>query len=163
MSLSPFFYLEVYDNAKNMWEIVDPLVWNYDHTDRRLAEFWPFNGTHELFEILGCDKGACSNDFNAIAYGLPNGCSKEVEEAFSQHDELRPKWFTYADAMIYYLKKPLVDDPWSEPDEETGKIPQVDNPIKGLLDRVDAFLEVWDEYGRYLLYPSRIRIIFDVI
>ena len=161
MSLSPFFYLEVYDNTNNKWEIVDPLIWNYSHTERRPADLWPFNGTHELFDILGCDRGVCSEDFTAITNGLPHDCCEEIKKEFSEYSELKPKWFTYADAMIYYLKKPLVDDPWSDRDEETGKIPQVDNPIKGLLDRVDAFLEVWDEYGRYL--PSRIRIIFDVI
>lgn len=163
MSLSPYFYLEVYDSIEKKWEIVDPLVWNHNHTERVPADLWPFNGTHELFDILGCDRGVCSSDFPSVETGLPSDCSEEVRKEFEKYDDLCPKWFTYADAMIYYLKKPLVDDPWSEPDEDTGKVVQTDNPIKGLIDRVDAFLEVWDGYRDYKCYPSRVRIIFDVI
>ena len=162
MSRSPYFYVEVYDNKENKWLYVDPLVWNYDRTKRVVADLWPYNGTHELFQLLGVEGGCSIPEFNAIQMGLPVDCCPEIRDAF-HHEEFCPKWFTCADAEIYYLKNPKVPDYWEEPDEETGELPMTDNPIKSLLDRVDAFLEVWDEFDEYKEYPSGIRIVFDVL
>lgn len=162
MSRSPYFYAEVYNNKENKWLYVDPLVWNYDRTKRVVADLWPYNGTHELFQLLGVEGGCSAPDFNGVMMGLPHDCCQEIKDAFSG-EYFSPKWFTYADAEIYYLKHPEVDDPWEEPDEETGEVPKTDNPIKGLLDRVNAFLEVWDDMGIYIMHPSQIRIVFDVL
>lgn len=162
MSRSPYFYLEVYNNEENKWLYVDPLVWNYKHTERVPAELWPYNGTHDLFQELGVEGNYSSTDFAAIRHGLPADSCEEIKDNFNS-DYLHPKWFTYADAQIYYLKHPEVTDWYAEPDEETGEIPKQENPIKTLLDRVDAFLEVWDEFDEYKEYPSGIRIVFDVL
>ena len=161
MSRSPFFYLEVYDSRENKWLYVDPLVWNYNRTKRVPADLWPYNGTHELFQVLGVENGCTCPEFSSIIHGLPHDCCEEIKDAFN-NEHYSPKWFTYADAEIYYLKHKEVDDFWAEPDEETGEMPKVENPIKGLLDRVDAFLEVWDDMGIYMEHPSQIRIVFDV-
>lgn len=168
MSRSPFFYLEVYNNEENKWLYVDPLVWNYNRTKRVPADLWPFNGTHELFDILGVDSGVCSCDFDAVRSGLPPDCNEEIAKVFKpeQDDEYgiypHAHWFTYADMEIYLLKKPKVEAIYEEPDED-GNIPMMDNPMFGLKNRIDAFLEVWDDMGIYYRYPSDIRVVFDVV
>ena len=165
MSLSPFFYLEVYDSKLDKWLYVDPLVWNYDHTKRIPADLWPYNGAHEMFDILGVDRGLCSCDFGAVRTGLPPGCNEEIAKVFvdtGNYSCPKAHWFTYADMEIYLLKNPTVKDYDFEPDDD-NKFPQKDNPLKMLKDRIDAFLEVWDTYGVYSQYRSDIRVVFDVV
>ena len=175
MSASPYFYVEKYNNKTEKWELQHPYVWDYNHTELVPADLFPYNGCHDLFSIVEDNPGNFPS-MHGIHYGLPKDVSEEIKTIYNEHcyeiDEKHTytptaRWFTYADMYIYCLEHPEVPDYEAmdeayyagEEEENPPKKIMRPTPLKGLKDRVDAFLEVmdiWDWRDDY----SQIRIVY---
>ena len=177
MSRSPYFFVERYDRHTNKYELQHPIVWNWNHTKQETADLFPYNGCHDLFSIVENDgRGNDFPEMKGIHSGLPKDVCEEIQKAYDNcsYDwgentaRITPdaRWFTYADMYIYYLEHPLsldydAMDRAYEYAEEGEKIDEImkDNPISSLKKRVDAFLEVCDEWDWENDY-SQIRIVY---
>lgn len=155
MSRSPFFYLEKYNFETDTYELVEPYVRDSkDNSHGTPADLFPYNGTHELFEIIE------RAQMNGIHRRLPPKVSEVISmELFEgiEDDETTPnerldeedrreksvRWFTYADMEIFVLKHPRYSK----------------NPMFALKKRVDAFLEVCYPWGEWEDEKSFIRIV----
>lgn len=177
MSRSPYFFVERFNEKTEKYEFQHPLVWNWDHTQRIPADLFPYNGCHDLFSIVEDNHGEFPTMYG-IHHGLPKDVSPEIKETYDKccyeidwTEEKRfytptAHWFTYADMYIYCLENPLAKD-YEAMDEacfnaaENEKIDTIykPTPLKALMDRVDAFLEVmdgWDWRNDF----SQIRIVY---
>lgn len=187
MSRSPYFFVERYDNHTKKYELQHPIVWNWNHTKQEKADLFPYNGCHDLFSIVEDHGSGDLPEMKGIHRGLPKGTCKSIRECFNEcsyttkvrdfwsGDEtgetkiIRPDayWFTYADMYIYLLENPKVvdyeamDEVFCEDGEEPPKIMK-DNPVYGLKNRVDAFLEVMDGW-EWDKDRSLIRIVFWIL
>ena len=179
MSRSPYFYVERFDKDTGKYELQHPLVWNYNHTERELADLFPYNGCHDLFAIV--EKNGFETDapeMNGIHSGLPADAATEIVNAYNKccyvygsENEKRtyqPKarWFTYADMYIYCLEHPEVIDyeamdeaHYNNEEENPPRKIMKPTPMKILMKRVDAFLEVMDAWDWQNDY-SLIRIVY---
>jgi len=157
MSRSPFFFVERFNKYTNKYELQHPKVWNYNHTKEELADLYPYNGNHELFSIV--EETGYFPKMQGIHLGLPNDVSEKIKTEFEKCQEddftaVRARWFTYADMYIYFLKNPSIT---VNEDEDENK--NETNPIQSLMDRVNCFLEVMDEWDWEDDY-SLIRIVY---
>lgn len=163
MSRTPFFYVEKLNKYTDKYELQHPIIWNYNHTKQEMADLFPYNGCHDLFAIIEEKTSFSSMPMNGIHRGLPKDVCEEIKNEYQKNYQsdynMMPtvRWFTYADMYIYYLKYPkLLENGFSDDvidDEER------ENPIKILMDRVNAFLEVMNEWGWQNDY-SLIRIVY---
>ena len=172
MSAYPYFFIEKYDYHKDKWENM-VLYTKDDQGEFKTVEFWPWNGTHEVFSALGFEEGA-EFDFDNIHYDLPINCSEEIEELYKgfysdDESDYKPvvKWFNLADAKLFVCSHPkftdyeTMEEIWQHnPDlayEEVEKV-YMDNPIKEFVDRVMTYVNMAsdfiDDYA-----PSDIRVI----
>lgn len=165
MSRSPFFYLEKYNPETDTYELVEPYVRDSkDDSHRTPADLFPFNGTHELFEIIerakmsGIHRRLPPRVSEAISMELFEGIedgettpNERLDEEVRREKDVR--WFTYADMEIFILKYPCYCADFSEED------PLHENPMIALKRRVDAFLEVCYPWGEWEDEKSFIRIV----
>lgn len=171
MSRSPYFYLEVFNTELGKYIRVAPIIWNYKHTEMIPADLFPYNGCHDVFEILEESPYWCDgkDEFHmcGIHEGLPLDVSDGIREEYeSVKDEIiadnkRVRWITYADLLIHCLKYPKVDDYDNIREDEDGNeiVEKKDHPLFTLKHRVDAFMDVWDDFGWENNY-SLIRIVY---
>lgn len=179
MSRSPYFFVERYDKNIERYEIQHPLVWNSNHTKRVPADLFPYNGNHDLFSIV--EESAYEinvHEMRGIHRGLPENVSIEIKEAY---DKLcyeteyagekhlytpTARWFTYADMYIYCLEYPEVIDYdamdeayYNNTEENPPKKIMKPTPVKILMNRINAFMEVIDDWNWRNDY-SQIRIVY---
>ena len=179
MSRSPYFFVERPDRNTGKYEMQHPIVWNYNHTKQEPADLFPYNGCHDLFSIV--ENNGIGNDFptmRGIHCGLPENVATEIKEAYDhccyeteyagEKHLYTPtaRWFSYADMYIYCLEHPeavdyeAMDEAYYNGEEEDPpKKIMMPTPLKSLMNRVDAFLEVmdgWDWRDDY----SQIRIVY---
>ena len=178
MSRSPFFFVEKFDDHTNKYELQHPLVWNWNHTERMIADLFPYNGCHDLFSIVENNGEGDFPTLRGIHHGLPENVSKEIKEAYDQccyeteyageKHLYTPtvRWFSYADMYIYCLEHPEVIDYeamdeayYNGEGEDPPKKIMMPTPLKTLMDRVNAFLEVMDAWDWQDDY-SLIRIVY---
>lgn len=175
MSRTPYFFVERPCQNTGKYELQHPIIWNWDHTKRVTADLFPYNACYDLFSIVENE----TNDFpkmRGIHYGLPKDTCEEIKKSYDsccyQTDDNNDKycyspkayWFSYADMYIYCLEHPEIPDYeamdlMAEDDENSNEKIMMPTPLKGLKDRVDAFLEVmdgWDWRDDY----SQIRIVY---
>lgn len=155
MSRSPFFYLEKYNSETDTYELIEPYVRDSkDDSHGTPADLFPYNGTHELFEIIehaqmsGIHRRLPPKVSEAISMELFEGIEDgetTPNERLDEEDrrERDVRWFTYADMEIFVLKHP-------QPSK---------NPMFALKKRVDAFLEVCYPWGEWEDEKSFIRIV----
>ena len=139
MSASPFFYIEHFNQETNQWEKFDIFAKN-EKGELKPVDLWWWNGSHELF-------------------------SHCYETGLGTISEPQAIWFNMADGLLYLEHNPTVldydemDEYWEENKDDSGEVPKIykDNPLKGLIDRVESFtsigLDAWD------YFPSDIRVI----
>lgn len=169
MSASPFFYLEKYNTDTGRWDKID--IYRKNHIGEFDAvNLWDWNGTHELFNILGLENAGAEYEFEYAHVGIPKNSSDEIAKIYSSHcfENFKPQaiWFTYADLMLFFKDHPRMIDyeameqNWNgeEEWEDVEKI-FMDNPVKGLLDRVTMFMDIYDDFWTVDTIPSDIRIV----
>ena len=172
MSVTPYFFVERFDFNTGKYELQHPLIWDHNHTKQESADLFPYNGCHDLFSIV---KNDCYNDFpemRGIHQGLPKDVSEPIKIAYDgccyniNAHTYKPtaRWFTYADMYIYCLEHPEVPDYEAmdeifEKDGDSSKRIMKSTPLNKLKHRVDAFLEVMDDWGWQDDY-SLIRIVY---
>ncbi len=164
MSLSPYFYVEKWNDEKNCYEEINlyKKAGKYASKEEKACgfekvDFWPWNGTHEIFSMLGTDSK--DNTFDAIAgvhHGEPPLVSetikKEIDDFFNEDSYYKSgsavRWITLADLYIENLKNPKVldyDEDWGENLE--NKVYK-DNPIGALINRINTWVNLggndWD-------------------
>jgi len=179
MSRSPYFFVERYDNNIKRYEIQHPLVWNWNHTKREPADLFPYNGCHDLFSIV--ENSGNFPSMNGIHEGLPKDVSIEIKEAYdscsfeTEYEGEKhlytptARWFTYADMYIYCFEHPEVVDYeamdaayYDGVEENPPKEIMKPTPVKSLMNRVDAFMEVIDDWNWRNDY-SQIRIVYWIL
>lgn len=146
MSRSPYFYVEKYNSKTKKYELEHPLVWNWERSKRVPADLFPYNGHHDLFSIVE-QKNYGYPEMRGIHHGLPFDVCEEIKEDYEKscgdwgmgRHEPEARWFTYADMYIYCIENPEAESMWEE-NEITF------TPMKILKDRVDAFMEVIEDY-----------------
>ncbi len=174
MSRSPHFFVERFNPKIEQYELQHPYIpyiWNYGETDLVPADLFPYNACHDLFSIL--DNENFSNDFpdmNGIHKGLPKDVCSYIKNSYDKYcdENWKPLVYhiTYADMYIYLLKHPTVFD-YDTMDEASYNLKEgeeikpiyTDNPVKQLKDRIDAFMEVYDDWSWKNDY-SYIRIVY---
>ena len=176
MSASPYFYIEAYNAKTGNWEKVD--IYSKNSAGEYVpVDLWPWNGSHDLFSIVGYEDSYDMPEFNAVHSGLPVNASQEmyaiVQDHYDEEINYMPqiKYFNVADAKLYLMKYPTVQDSdemetwWAQHDntiwEEVPKM-EKQNPLKALIDRVESILEFWDEFWWINGSWSDIRIIYWV-
>lgn len=173
MSASPFFYIEHFNQKTNQWEKFDIFAKN-EKGELKPVDLWWWNGSHELFSVLELEHSYDNPRFSRIHFGLPSNISEEVKSIYDSHcyetgvgtiSEPQVTWFNMADGLLYLEHNPTVldydemDEYWEENKDDSGEVPKIykDNPLKGLIDRVENFtsigLDAWD------YFPSDIRVI----
>lgn len=175
MSASPFFFIEVYNEETNVWEKVK--IFSTKGGKETEIDLWPWNGAHDLFEILGLEHGASFPEFEGvIKHSAPKNCSEEVKTFYESLSEdygesykgLETCVFTLADAKIYFMEYPKVKDFdamdkafYEASEEECDSLEDIymDNPIKELIDRVITMVSFWDEFFWYDHTYSDVRVI----
>lgn len=175
MSRTPNFYLEKYNHKEHKYELLHPLVPNWNKTKMEYADLFPFNGCHDLFAILEGRDGYFHTE--AVHGGLPHDAGEEMQKIYKDHcyesdyrtdDEGNPvidspdaNYFNYADLLLYYKNHPKVRnyeyDP-EDPDDEGKEF--IESPIYGLIVRIKAFIEIMDWWSDADICPSDYRIIF---
>lgn len=175
MGAYPYFYIEIFNHELNEWEKYDVLTKN-KNGEYVPADLWPWNGSHELFSVVGLEDSYDFPEFTAIHEGFPVNASDEMykeygkfKEEFGGHFWMPTvKWFNLADAMLYLEKHPKVKDfeameqTWvTAGDMEWSDVPVelMDNPLKPLVGRVLALLEAADEFRYWEWKFSDVRII----
>jgi len=180
MSASPYFYIEAYNSQTGNWEKVD--IYFKNPADQYVAvDLWPWNGSHALFTIVGCEDSYDMPEFDAVHNGLPINASQEMYAEFDSHCATMEKdgfnyvpevkYFNVADAKLYLMKYPTVPDSdemetwWAQHDnviwEEVPK-QEMQNPLKALIDRVESILDFWEPFWYINSSWSDIRVIFWV-
>lgn len=178
MSLSPYFFLEKWNNEKNCYEEIKL----YKKPDKYAREkdkargfeeidFWPWNGTHEIFSLLGTNSRDTSLDpIAGIHSGEPphvsNSVKEEIDEFFDENCYYEAdntiKWITLADLYIEKLKNPKVldyDEEWEDLDHKIYK----DNPVNELISRIETWIELGDDDWSLGDNKSLIRIVYWVV
>lgn len=174
MSMSPFFYIEIYNRKLGQWEKFDVYTRN-DKDELAPVDLWWWNGTHELFSVLEFEESYDFPEFTALHEGLPMDVSNEMQKKFEDHcsdDEdwsFVPEvhWFNLADALLYLRDNKTVEDAdamekeWIARDVVWKDVPKqyMENPLQSLIDRVKCFLELADDLRYWELSPSEVRII----
>lgn len=160
MSRTPCFYIERYSDKRKCYELQHPYVWNYEHTERIPADLYPYNGDHDMFGVVE-NRPENFPDMRGIHYGFPVSVSKEITDEYASYfpeTGVEVRWFTYADLLVYLLTYPEIEQ--ADWDEDGNKIKvKVPNPLQGLKNRVDAFMEVMDSWG-WEEDASLIRIVY---
>ena len=174
MSRTPFFFVERFDNNTNKYEMQHPIIWNYNHTKQKPADLFPYNGCHDLFSIV--ENNSIENIFPAmrgIHSGLPKDVATEIKEVYDsccyEYEGKKEKyfytptarWFSYADMYIYCLEHPKAPDYEAMNNDycDEEKEIMMPTPLMALKERVDAFLEVMDDWDWRDDY-SQIRIVY---
>ena len=173
MSRSPYFFVERYNEKIKGYELQHPLVWDYNHERRVLADLYPYNGSHDLFSIVEGNSYPNFPDMTGIHIGVPEDSCKEIKRKYEAccfsdgKHELRPnaRWFNYLDMYVYCLENPTAPD-YDAMDEAAyyaggnEKIETITKPtpLLSLKNRVDMFLEVMDDWWRE--DRSRVRIVY---
>lgn len=173
MGACPYFYIEIFNHNLNEWEKYDVLTKN-KNGEYVPADLWPWNGSHDLFSVVSLESSYDFPTFTAIHEGFPVNASNEMYNEYgkfkSDINSQMPsvKWFNLADAMLYIDKNPVVEDTdaieetWAAAGDikwEDVPVKAMDNPLKSLVDRALAFLEVADEFRYWEWKPSDVRII----
>ena len=169
MSRTPFFFVERFNERTEKYELQHPLIWNRNHTRQITADLFPYNGCHDLFSIV--EEGNDFPEMYGIHHGLPKDVSEEIQERYNEcceHSYIPTvRWFTYADMYIYCLENPEILDYeamdkelyYNGEEENSSKKMMKPTPIRILMNRVNAFLEVMDDWGWRDDY-SQIRIVY---
>lgn len=175
MSMTPYFYIEIYNRKLGQWEKFD--IYGLNYKDEIVpVDLWWWNGAHELFSVLEFEESYDFPTFFHIHRGLPIDVSNEMQKKFESHcvdDEFGiyipdVHWFNLADALLYLRDNDMVEDSDAMEDEwvklgtvELDDVPKqyMRNPLKGLIDRVNCFLECADDLRYFELSPSEVRII----
>ena len=178
MSLSPFFYLEKWNNKKNCYEEINIYKkageWASEEDKARGVEeiiFWPWNATHDVFSLLGTDSRSYVYDpIAGVHYGEPPMVSetikKKIDDFFNEESYYSAtstvRWITLADLYIENLTHPKVidyDTEWEDPDHKVYK----DNPIKDVINRINTFVELGDDDWSIADNKSLIRLVYWVV
>ena len=180
MSASPFFFIEVFNYQSGNWEKID--LYRADSKGNYIPiDLWPWNGTHALFTIVGCENSYEMPEFNAVHHGFPINASQEMYVLFDKHCATvekdgfdyvpEAKYFNLADAKLYLKDYPTVQDSdmmeeyWCRnedmPFEEVPEMKMV-NPLHGLINRVETLLDLWDDFWLFDHSYSDVRIIYWV-
>ena len=178
MSACPFFYIEVFNYDKVEWEKFD--VYAKDrHGKIEAVDLWPWNGSHDLFSVLGCEDSYDIPTFYEIHRGMPPNVSNDLMEEFKpcccskEEDgynyEPRVSWFNLADALLYLERNGKVVDQdemdyyfEEHSDTDYNEIPKVykSNPLKELTDRVSSFISIGCNDWGYNTSYSDVRVIY---
>ena len=161
MSISPYFFLEKLNRQTNNWELWQPRIFTGKMPLIVVADLYPYNADHELFDIIR-NRSAALPRMNGIRQeaGLYASLSDEVREEYNQmwedmiqagcEDDLKaPYIFTYADILIYCLSYPSVD--------KDGEV--FPNPMIRLKHRIDCFAEVLSAFDDWKEQQSEIRVV----
>lgn len=176
MSASPYFYIEAYNAKTGNWDKVD--IYSKNSAGEYIpVDLWPWNGSHDLFTIVGCEDSYDMPEFNDVHSGLPVNASQEmyaiVQDHYDEEINYMPqiKYFNVADAKLYLMRYPTVPNSdemekwWMQHEnviwEDVPKM-EIPNPLKGLIDRVESILEFWDEYWYINSSWSDVRVIYWV-
>lgn len=180
MSASPFFFIELFNYKSGNWEKID--LYKMDSKGNYIPiNLWSWNGTHELFTIVGCEDSYEVPQFDAVHCGLPVNASQEMHEKFYSHcanfeeDGFHyvpaVKYFNVADAKLYLMKYPTIKDSdgmemwWAQHEgvawEDVPKA-EIENPLKTLIDRVENILDLWDDSWLFDHSYSDVRVIYWV-
>lgn len=157
MSRSPYFYVERFNKHTQKYELQHPIIWDEKRNKQEIATLFPYNGDHELFSIVEDSDMYDFPRMHGIHIGLPDNVSSDIrKEYYDCCDEFYSplaRWFTYADMYIYCLEHHFVKE-----DEDV-----IPNPVNGLRDRVDAFLDVVCEWDDWKDDYSSIRIVYWIM
>lgn len=180
MSLSPYFFVEKWNAEKNCYEEINLYKklskhqWAMEEDKARGFEevdFWPWNGTHEIFAKLGTVSKDLSYDpIAGVHSGVPPMVSETVKKKIDEFfDESEPRekentvrWVTLADLYIEKLTSPKVVDyeaEWEDPDNKVYK----DNPIQDVIDRINTWVSLGNDDWGVDDDKSLIRIVYWVV
>lgn len=177
MSLSPYFYLEKWNEETNCYERIHlyKKPWKYASQEEKErgyedVDFWPWNGTHEIFSLLNTETRSNAYDsIKGVHYGKPPLVSKEIEEEidnfFNEDNYYKPdntvRWVTLADLYIEKLSHPKVVD--YDAEWEDDKKVYKDNPISTVIDRIETFISLGDNDWELENNKSLIRLVYWVV
>lgn len=172
MSRTPYFYIEKFNRKESKWEKVT--LYRFSNEEPEEVELWPFNGTHDLFNLLGYEAGFADYPFEYSHQGLPKDASEEMQKIYNDYFGMWEgetffvpptiRWFNYADGLVYLKSHPEVPD-YEERDldfDGSSENKMMDNPIKELLDRVESYLDFADDMWGWDMTPSEVRVIYWV-
>lgn len=191
MSRSPYFFIEKFNENTGKYELQHPVIWNWNHTEQKFADLFPYNGCHDLFSIVE-NRAYNYPRMKGIHKGLPDNVCEEIQKqyddctwetevySFDDKDENKEpatkvitpdaRWFTYADMYIYCLEHPTATD-YEAMDEayynakEGEEIETIitDTPMLVLKNRIDTFMEVVDDWGGWKDDYSQMRIVYWIL
>ena len=167
MSRSPYFFIEHFDDKRNEWVRVQ--IYN---SEKKPIDFWPWNGTHDIFEIFEED----NYEYEFVHFVTPTaGFSEEVMKEIAAQkascDGYFPSifWANLADMEIYALKVPKVIDEdateqkWEEnSSKDYDEIEKVykPNPFIDFINRVINWVELGEcDYFFNIHTYSDVRVV----
>ena len=179
MSLSPYFYVEKWNDEKNCYEEISlyKKPGRYASAEDKSRgfekiDFWPWNGTHEIFARLGTESKDPNYDpIAGVHYGVPPMVSetvkKEIDEFFDEDGyrkkESTVRWITLADLYVEKLTNPKVPDYDEEWGENINHKVYKDNPVKDVINRINTWISLGDDDWEVENNKSLIRIVYWVI
>ncbi len=154
MSATPYFFLE--KNIRGKW-VHQPLYRqpssSYDHRDENgLVEIdlWPYNGTHELFDMLGAENSCCYADnqlkFKTLSF---DELSDELQKKYEKmRDVATPRAVNMSDLLLETILRPEVEDYYGEDANAKVSNPLIDlyNRAKSMIDLIEDWEYVTSDY-----------------
>lgn len=179
MSLSPFFYVEKWNASKECYEKVSVYrkAGQFANEKEKACgfeevDFWPWNGTHDIFSLLGTtSRENCYDRVAGVHRGVPPMVSKEIkaeiERIFEEDDPHNPpdanvRWITLADLYVAVAKNPKVVDynaDWEDGEEK----PLIDNPLNIVIKRIESYIDYADDFYDIEENRSLIRLVYWVL
>jgi hypothetical protein len=156
MSAIPYFFLE--KNIRGKW-VHQPLYRfpssSYDRCDDNglvEVDLWPYNGTHELFTMLGAEETFYYPDNQLKVKTLSfDDLSTELQEKFAEmRDAARPRAVNMSDLLLETVLRPETEDYYGE--DENAKVP---NPLIDLYNRAKSMIDLLEDWD-YITSDYRI-------
>lgn len=181
MSRSPFFYLERYSKTRAQWEEISPHIYDKERKTLIPADLWPYNGTHDLFDLLegdsiehfkemhGIQTVTSMNEFKHLSAEV----QKELLDILQERYEYICSYGAEQDKKyVDEHSEPSIDDLpiiryityadlliYCLQNDSTFEI----NPVQALADRVKMFMDINDPWRMWQDDYSNIRVVYWIL
>lgn len=152
MSRTPFFYIEKYNNKTGKYDIVQAFHKDYLNKEIILADVWPYNGTHDLFDILENNQYGVKGIKDGVPVDADEYIAKKYEECKGKFEGLPAHWFFWDSLLLSINNNPkvpsyLVDNNDDSDNDSDSENQLVETPLLPFANRVVGYIDIAETFG----------------